>query len=243
MEYQSISLRQRQQHLETCRQAIAYYNPLMEKRIADLGKQVILGQIKAEDMKYLGRDITRCFIEKSVSESDIPLEKLLLLILFKILTFVPGEWESRAKQAQLQSRRAYVHQTIYTSFIRCPLEELEFNLPFDVVHESSYRLWESLGGERLAEINPFLDEQHTRKNSEFPHFVDLMQGFVAYCSRRLFFDLYPEKNQKEVESELRVCTNNPYTKPRKRVEKLVAIHGEKVLLEIPSRWRELSKSV
>ena len=29
-----------------------------------------------------------------------------------------------------------------------------------------------------------------------------------------------------MESELRVCTNNPYTKPRKRVEKLVSTFYE-----------------
>ena len=234
MEKQHVSRGIRQKYLEKYRQAVAYYQPLIEGKISQLGREVALGEVRVRDMKYLGKDNTGHILRKAMSEAT-PFEKLLLPAVFQAMRFFPGGFESRGRERQLSDITAYSNQTIYVSFLRAPLDVLESRIELATVHELSYCLWENLNGEKLQDIE--------KDNPDSGYFLQVFPSFAFYCSRRLFFDLYPQKVQEEIALELRVCPNNPYTKSRKRVEKLVALHGEKVLLEIPSRWRELSKSV
>ena len=88
-----------------------------------------------------------------------------------------------------------------------------------IIHELTHHLWNRV--------------PNRIKMSETPDL--LTEGYAVYGAYNWFADLLPEgRNLGNLEDYPK-----HYLEGRKTIEKLVQRHGEKILLEIPVRWKEL----
>lgn len=201
--------------------AVNEYQPKIEKRIG-----ISLGPIAVRDYREADQDFMRNL--ERIRHSWVT----RLFYRSRIKTRLQ-RWrdylKSTHKERAGSCMASYHRNAIYVSFSNGTRSH-EFAIAYAVVHELSHALWERLAGQPL-----FPRPKGTKSDLERFHL--LVEGFATYAERIWFLDMYPRS--------VRKFANDPRTKPpgvyfkgMKRVEELVELHGSKILLEIPKRWRD-----
>jgi hypothetical protein len=122
----------------------------------------------------------------------------------------------------------YYRNAIYVSF------ESDVNhedwLAQIVMHELAHALWHRLGGPTPSECSRFSETERQQRQL-------LSEGFATFAQNVWFRDLYPLHARIDVGYSW-WHRDSVYERGLQRIRKIVKDRGPKVLLEIPSRWRE-----
>jgi hypothetical protein len=222
MFYLPISWEKGQEILSDVERTVELYQPKIEERTG-----VSLGNIEVKDYGHVVTDHIKAARCKSKKElEDFP----ILNAIDGITSF--GSWplltlERLYKQNYVDM--AYSDSKIYVNLGASRKWDLatRANLHFDqqVVHELSHRLWECLGG-TLDDL-PICANQKT----------DFVEGFATYCDNIFFRDFYPSG------FEINTDKKGKYFRGYRKVLMLAEEHGEGILLQVPSRWKEFDREL
>jgi len=211
-----VSQSKRRKIIQKHSNAIAHYQPLIEQRFSELKQEPIaIGKVTVKDMRDLSRGLRSYSWQECRSPSQFAL--------FYPLLYVASIY--RRNQAENDFFAHWFNRDLYLSFNH-GTEILQEFLDQTVVHELSHGLWERLKG-----ITPFDSEAFANPDK----FKFANEGFASYCEYEFFRDLYPQEIPKNHNPH-----KEPYIQERSAIERLVNAHGEKILLEIPKNWRELT---
>lgn len=92
-----------------------------------------------------------------------------------------------------------------------------------IVHELSHILWHRIEDKQKA------SKVYSR---------ELNEGFATYCHEEYFRDIYPDNYILDMD-----MVGGIYKTGKNKIEKMIAKYGSEILLQIPSKWPELIKSM
>ncbi len=216
-----LSRRDKEKVLLRYRTSVDRYLPLIQERTGiDMGKVGV---------DWIGNSFRLSFkhhLNKALGEAKNKVQRGALLALasgFYPIMELSRMYEEEFTAAHYNERT----QTIGISFGFTSklilVEEVIYGfsqvIDENTLHELTHHLWNKIHGRISMYETPKL----------------LVEGFATYGEQNWFADLLPEGRS------LRRLSDEPraYRKGRDTIEKLVQKHGEKILLEIPVRWKEL----
>jgi hypothetical protein len=204
------------------RQAVAFYQPKIEKRTG-----VSLGKIDVWDYRQLDQHFV----------SDLKRGKYPWLVGFVRATALRSRLRKVSEHLKAtHANRArnccasYYKSAIYVSFSVDIRRHVE-GIALTAVHELSHALWEKHEGIPLH-------EKRSGTMADQEKFRLLVEGFATYAERIWFVDLYPQC-VKETMPYVQYDKASIHFRGLQRVQELVNQSGPQVLLEIPKRWRSL----
>jgi hypothetical protein len=208
--------------LSLYRQAVAFYQPKIEKRTG-----IRLGGISVCDCEELHHHVW----------DDMEGRYLWSIRVLRAI-FLRQRLQLRYQQcvAALAERTRkciamYYGGAIYISFSGNKFHEDV--IAYITIHELAHALWE-----RLEEVPLHAERLGIRRlmRDEREKFNLLVEGYASYAERVWFLDLYPPP--------ARDVLRHSYVDPKsingqglRRVRALVKEHGSDVLLDLPKRWR------
>lgn len=223
-----VSKSKRQEILQRSSSAVAHYQPKIEQRVSRLaGIPIEIGDVEVKDMQELDRYLREEFLD-STKKIPNPVKRFLAKNVVYPLVVFPAS-KARRNQAQNDFSAIYHNNGIYHSF--------EGGLPSDnqipaiVIEELTHGLWENgLGGKSPFDVvnNPVFDMYY--------------EGFSFFGVTKWFADFLPNDVRKESDT-MSSSASAKYRLGRDRIERLVDLKGEQVLLEIPMNWESLHKEL
>lgn len=221
-----ISRRKREDFLERVRGKVEYYKPRIEDRC-----EIDLGDVKVKDNRDWLSDVIygsacRKAVEYAWEQRRVPTkrdfrESFMAASVAEAIMFVPIGLYNIMRGADFRQHNGtiYVPFNYMNRFMGIDFKKRTERLDYGVVHELSHTLWERI----LGKSDGYLGEG--RK---------WFEGFATYCADDYFADFYPEKTEKMTD------LSRVYTEGKERIEKLVAKHETRILLEVPKRWEEFA---
>ncbi len=221
--------KKKEEFLDLVRQKVAFYKPKMEEATG-----IKFGEVQVKDDNEWSRDelyqsayehtietgirMNRPpnFIDYSLSFSAV----LPIYFLIQPLLYLRNnlfEVEMRYNNSSIYVPFSYMNRFMDKNFT-----ERKQIVDQAVVHELSHHLWHSINKNK-TQIK--LSDR------------DFFEGFASYCADEHFWDIYPD--------DVKISHNRTgvYKRGYDKIDKLIRMHGEQVLLEIPARWQEFGREL
>lgn len=215
-----MTLLSKVEYLDLSREKVNHYVPLIGNRtgaeMGDVGVKRLL-QVPAAMVKEL-------FMERKEKNGYLGMISAALWspILFTcyngcLLAVGPNDFAKYCDSNIFMNTRRKSRSTVLAE------EDL---LDAILVHELGHHLWGALGG------NPNEGDDKSSRTEM------MMEGFAVYCENTWFADLYPGP---ERFSPLSFSSKPLYVVGEMRMKRFVETFGEEIMLEVPTRWREIDK--
>jgi len=211
--------------LHLYRSSVAFYQPRIEKQTG-----VALGEIAVRDYSQVTRDALE-ELRRRASPWRVGL--LRWLVLRRRLRAIRQGLAKASPEHGSKCAAAYFNSAVYVSFAATSAHE--DIVATATVHELTHALWERLEGEPLHLKTWGISELTAPEHEKF-HV--LVEGYACYAQSVWFRGLYPAAVRDTV-AHARLEPASPSYQGLRRVRALVKQHGPGILLEIPSRWKDL----
>lgn len=222
--------KKREEFMNRVRERVDYYKPLIEEKFG-----INLGNVKVKDNKEWLPDLLYetapiLAAKHAWADGKVPTEidfnlSFIGASIAEVIA-LPPTWLYSTIIMNVDFRHndgtIYVPFNYANRFLDIDFKGRSKRMDYGVVHELSHTLWG-----RLSE-NKDRDFKVGRKWSE---------GFATYCTDVYFENIFPSRTQKIYELP------KVYTKGKEIIERVIAEHGENILLEIPKRWEEFQKEL
>jgi len=212
-------------------QAVAYYQPQMEERFAELDHPIELGPVQVSRTKDFALELAKhthkqviLDIRKAKGYTG-PIDRSVNF-LTNAYWFSMGYFHEHSKFLEETGKSTFLNNRIFTSSKRS--NDPDWMIHKLAVHELAHGYWSLLGGDPVI----------WTPNQDNP-FFDFAEGWAHYLDSVFFKYLYPHNLRNNAASS---CpSQTPYFRGKRKIEQLVTEHGEPILFEIPKNWRRLGE--
>jgi len=237
-----------EKYLSNLGSKVSHYQPLVERKFSDLGgRSISLGEISVKDMDYLTKEFIEYMYRKTLEDTAKEkgsaeelgsvnfLERGIVWFVQKVAR--RGAWSNIVNGNIERGDLFWLNNTLYASYKRAfnSKDSSEAQMHFDAVHELCHGIWVGLGGENPFEVNINEKERIRRL------YVESAEAFASYGELVFCKELYPKDVCLQAEKFPKIPPEEGLDKRGLKIEQLVAVNGDRVLLDIPRNWRSLLK--